>query len=171
MFKKFLARKKDFRQLAQSEVNKALIKRDQEHSRVEEEMRRKHQRVQADFQVEMNNEISKSKKAIRKHFETLIEEMKKTHTEEIKTYKTEIKDLESKIKFVQEFWRNTVTEKDYILNLTTKMCSKVKAVFDAQAYEFKDVETQVGRIEASSRRLDAMEEKHGNKLIGLLEEK
>ena len=171
MFKKFLARKKDFRQLVRSEVDKALAKRDNERDKIEEEMRRKHQRTQADFQIDMNKEISKSKKEIRKHFEALFEDEKEACSGEIKELKTTIKDMETKVKFVQWFWRSTIKEKDYITNLAAKVSSEIQLVFDDQAYKWKNVESLVTRIGASANRLDDMNEKHGEKLLTFLEDK
>jgi len=178
--KKFLARKKDWEDLTQSEVRSALRKREIEHTKEIDGMRieqlKLREKFENDFRIELES-IKKEQERIRKDD---LERVSRSFTDKISILERDIREMKGKVKFAQKFWQTLYSEKDELHNVAVVLQSKAELSLKSErdelqsrvnkrAEDMKQINICVQQIENISRRIEKQNE-FGNKLLSLLPE-
>lgn len=163
--KRWLARKRDFEEIIQYEVSKALRKMEDKFMSEMDELRMKQHRQLNDIQVNLNKETTIANEQLKKEYKMQEAKLVRDHETEIRKLKTALFEQEAKVAFAQDFWRKIYSHKDELLNLATMLQSKAVTMMQHEHSEFQkimiensrqvqDINIAVQKIEILNKRIE-----------------
>jgi hypothetical protein len=178
--KKFLARKRDWEELTQSEVRAALRRQEIEHEKEINRLRLEQFKLKDKFEKDIRDEIEQVNKDRDRVCQHEINRIAQVFKEDINKRDREILGLKDKVKFAQRFWRSLYSEKDELHNIAIMLQSKaelslkserddLQSRINKRADDMKQINICVQQIELIARRIEKQNE-FGDRLLSLLPE-
>lgn len=179
-FRNWRKNKRDWEELTQIEIRKALRKQELRHTRAMDKSRIDHFNLRIKFEKDIQLELKEAKKQLDIEFQSNIEQYKINYNTKIEGYENTIENLTESVRYAQDFWRDLYKDKDELLNIAIVLSSKaevnlkmerdeLQSVINKKAEDMKQINMCVEKIETVVRRLNKKSE-IGEEVIHLLPE-